>query len=168
MSSLNFILCYKNQMSARFAESSNLSGLPSSSAPSLHTLSPAQRAHTQSHAHHCKHRQSHARPCKHVHAFAYSNTSPCACAIAYTPVQSHAIACAHMCTPVCLSLSVPIRVSLCSRTLPKHTISPDSTVFALNGCCQHKSLAATVTEPDCSARIVISELLCVCNYGRKP
>lgn len=170
MSSLNFILCYKNQMSARFAESSYLPALPTSSAPSLHTLSPAQaRTHMQSHAHHCKHMQSHAHPCKYVHAFAYSNTSPCACAITCTPVQSHAIACAHMCTPVCtLSLSVPIRVSLCSQTLPKHTISPDSTLFALNGCCQHKSLAATVTEPDCSARIVISELLCVCNYGRKP
>lgn len=87
----------------------------------------------------------------------------------FNHMHTCAITCNCMCTPVCtLSLSVPIRVSLCSQTLPKHTISPDSTLFALNGCCQHKSLAATVTEPDCSARIVISELLCVCNYGRKP
>ncbi|XP_039580660.1 homeobox protein cut-like 2 isoform X4 [Passer montanus] len=47
------------------------------------------------------------------------------------------------------------RQTLCG-ILSKSHISPDSTFFALNGCCQHKSLAETVTEPDCSASILIN------------
>lgn len=136
---------------------------------------PCTHCHLHRREHTCSRMHTTANTCNHMHT--HANT----CMHLHIPtllpvlVQSRAHLCnhmqlhVHMCTPVCtLSLSVPIRVSLCSQTLPKHTISPDSTLFALNGCCQHKSLAATVTEPDCSARIVISELLCVCNYGRKP
>ncbi|XP_064248452.1 homeobox protein cut-like 2 isoform X4 [Passer domesticus] len=104
-----------------------------------------------------------AHGCTHMHA---PKLLPCALCTPPPPLSAlHSIL---SCSPPAPQIPPPtvhprlfhVHMSLDRQTLcgilSKSHISPDSTFFALNGCCQHKSLAETVTEPDCSASILIN------------
>ncbi|XP_037231466.1 homeobox protein cut-like 2 isoform X3 [Falco rusticolus] len=114
-------------------------------------------------AHRCTQVHTHAHPKTAPLWSLYPSSSP-VCALPQHPSRAPLSP-----TPLLLPKSshpafcprlLHVRVSLDRRTLCgilyKRHISPDSTFFALNGCCQHKSLAETVTEPDCSASILIN------------
>lgn len=147
MSSLNFLLCSENQMSARFPEPSYLPSPP----PRAHPPAPPARTRLHMDAHTCT----------------PQNCFPVLAALLLLLSAFHGII---SCSPPAPQILPPtvhprlfhVHMSLDRQTLcgilSKRHISPDSTFFALNGCCQHKSLAETVTEPDCSASILISEL----------
>ncbi|XP_038008619.1 homeobox protein cut-like 2 isoform X3 [Motacilla alba alba] len=103
-----------------------------------------------------------AHGCTRVHA---PKLLPCALCTPPSPLSAlHSISCSSPAPQILPPTVHPrlfhVHMSLDRQTLcgilSKHHISPDSTFFALNGCCQHKSLAETVTEPDCSASILIN------------
>ncbi|KAM9526553.1 homeobox protein cut-like 2 isoform 23-T24 [Guaruba guarouba] len=107
-----------------------------------------------------------AHTCTRMHTHSHLKTAPFwSLPPSSFPLSIHLLLPSSLLLPKSSRLSfrprlLHVRVSLDRRTLCgilyKRHISPDSTFFALNGCCQHKSLAETVTEPDCSASILIN------------
>ncbi|KAM8993096.1 homeobox protein cut-like 2 isoform 5-T5 [Ara ararauna] len=107
-----------------------------------------------------------AHACTRMHTHSHLKTAPFwSLPPSSSPLSIHLLLPSSLLLPKSSRLSfrprlLQVRVSLDRRTLCgilyKRHISPDSTFFALNGCCQHKSLAETVTEPDCSASILIN------------